>query len=469
LDQDQFRAKLRDRTTKIGIVGFGYVGSCLGAVIGSRGFRVLGIDVREALVERVNRGEIPFNEPGLADAIATAHAGGLLEATTDLSRISETDVVLLCVGTPLGDGIEPDTGQVRAASRAMAPHLRPGQLVILKSTAPPGTTEDLVAAELSAHLPVDGPDAVVEPGNEAAGAGDAVLLAFCPERLAEGSALRELASIPVVVGGIGPRSRDAAMDFWQEALGVDTVPVGSPRAAEMVKLADNQWIDLNIALANELALLSERVGVDVLEVIRAANSLPKGQHHVNILTPSMGVGGSCLTKDPWFLAHMASERGIELRLPAAGRQVNDAMPAHAVERIREGLAGVGKSLASSEVAVLGLAFKSNTGDCRFTPVAPALDALVAGGARVRLHDPLVTSEDAEAVTDLPLEVDWESAVRGADCVAFFTGHDAFRELSLERLAELAPGALVMDGRMYFPPEALERMTALGLTWTGIGR
>jgi dTDP-alpha-D-glucose dehydrogenase len=461
LDQDIFRAKLRDQTTRIGIVGFGYVGSCLGAVIASRGFHVLGIDVREALVERVNRGEIPFNEPGLADAISAARSRGLLEATTDLARISDTDVVLLCVGTPLGNGIEPDTAQVREAARAMAPHLRPGQLVILKSTAPPGTTEDLVAAEISAHLPVDVPDA--------AGASDAVLLAFCPERLAEGSALREVASIPVVVGGMGPRSRDAAMAFWQQALGVDTVAVGSPRAAEMVKLADNQWIDLNIALANELALLCERVGVDVLEVIRAANSLPKGEHHVNILTPSMGVGGSCLTKDPWFLAHLASERGIELRLPEAGRRVNDAMPAHAVERIREGLAGIGTSLGSSDVAVLGLAFKSNTGDCRSTPVAPALRALVAEGARVRLHDPLVTPEDAEEVTDLPLEADWESAVRGADCVAFFAGHDAFREISLERLAELAPGALVMDGRLYFPREAVDRMTALGLTFTGIGR
>ena len=453
-----FKDALADRSLRVGIVGFGYVGSCLGAVLTARGFSVLGVDVRPDLVNEVNQGRIPFNEPGLSEALARAHEGGLLQATTNLARISEVDVVLLCVGTPLGEGIEPDTSQVEAAARGLAPHLRAGHLVILKSTAPPGTTEDIVAPALG-----------LRSRHGASFRDSGVHLAFCPERLAEGSALRELATIPVVVGGIDAPSREAAVAFWEGALGVDTVPVRDARTAEMVKLADNQWIDLNIALANELARLSERVGVDALEVILAANSLPKGQHHVNILTPSMGVGGSCLTKDPWFLAHLGERLGVSLRLPAAGRQVNDAMPTHAVDRIRQGLAARGKAMEDATVAVLGITFKSNTGDCRSSPVRPALEALEGACREVRVHDPLVSETDARLVTSLPLFPSVDDALRGADCVAFFTGHDALRSLPLERVATLAPGALIMDGRMYFTPEAITRMHELGMGFTGIGR
>jgi dTDP-alpha-D-glucose dehydrogenase len=458
LDLARLENALADRSLRVGIVGFGYVGSCLGAVLTARGFSVLGVDVRPDLVDEVNQGRIPFNEPGLPEALARAHEAGLLEATTEFARVGEVDVVLLCVGTPLGEGFEPDTSQVEAAARALAPHLRAGHLVILKSTAPPGTTEDIVAPALG--LPSRHRESYRDPG---------IRLAFCPERLAEGSALRELMTIPVVVGGIDAPSREAAVAFWAGALGVDTVPVRNARTAEMVKLANNQWIDLNIALANELARLSERVGVDALEVILAANSLPKGQHHVNILSPSMGVGGSCLTKDPWFLAHLGERLGVTLRLPAAGRQVNDAMPTHAVDRIRQGLAARGKALEDATVAVLGVAFKSNTGDCRSSPTRAAIEALQAACREVRVHDPLVTEDDARLVTSLPLVPSVDDALRGADCVAYFTGHDVFRTLSLERVAALAPGALVMDGRMYFPPEAIARMDELGMGFAGIGR
>ncbi|TVP54485.1 MAG: nucleotide sugar dehydrogenase [Gemmatimonadales bacterium] len=451
---DESRTPPPSAPPRVAIVGFGYVGACLGAALTERGVPVLGIDVDAGRVATVNAGEAPFSEPGLAEAMARAHDRGILEATTDMSRVSEAEVVLLCVGTPLDRDFAPDTQQIRAAAHELAPHLSNGQLVILKSTAPPGTTEEILAPIL----------------REGAGRKDReLLLAFCPERLAEGSALEELRTIPVVVGGVDATSRDAARSFWEESLGIETIAVRSARTAEMVKLADNQWIDLNIALANELARLSERVGVDVLEVIAAANSLPKGQHHVNILSPSMGVGGSCLTKDPWFVHRMALDAGLELRLPAAGRRVNDDMPLYAVDRIRQGLQASGRSLGDSRVAVLGLAFKSNTGDCRFSPTQPAIEALERECAELTLYDPLVTPGDAGQISSIPLSTTIEEAVRGADCIAFFTGHDAFRHVPLERFATLAPRSLIMDGRMYFSNEAIERMGELGLGFIGIGR
>jgi dTDP-alpha-D-glucose dehydrogenase len=450
---DSFRERVRDRSLRVGIVGFGYVGSCLGAVLADRGFSILAIDVDESLIAGVREGRVPFNEPGLAEALARAHAEGRLDGTVRPERVSEADLLLLCVGTPLGDGFRPDTRQILEVARTLAPHLRGDQLVILKSTAPPGTTEDLLAPALFGGDP----------------APDERLLAFCPERLAEGSALRELRTIPVVVGGMTPLSRELACVLWEEGLGVDTVPVADPRTAELAKLADNQWIDLNVALANELARLSQVVGVDVLEVIEAANSLPKGDHHVNILRPSMGVGGSCLTKDPWFLDHLAREGGDPLVLPAAGRRVNDAMPGYTISLMGRGLESTGRTLRGAEVAVLGLAFKSNTGDCRETPVRPALEALEAAGARLRIHDPLVSERDAAEVTDRPLNPSLEETVRGADCVAFFTGHDAFRAIEPRWLARQAPDAVIVDGRMYFDRKRAEEMRSLGLTFLGVGR
>jgi dTDP-alpha-D-glucose dehydrogenase len=449
----EFEERLAARETCVAVVGFGYVGSCLGAVLASRGYPVIGIDTDPCTVALTNQGRTRHNEPGLAERIAAAHAAGRLRATADFSAIAAADVVLLTVGTPLDDGFVPDTSQVRAAVQSLAPHLRRGQLLVLKSTAPPHTTE-----------------AVIAPVLAAAGWGDGdVHLAFCPERMAEGSALRELESIPVVVGAMTEESRARAVTFWRAALDVDVIAVSNPRTAEFVKLANNQWIDLNIAFGNELAKLAEKLHVDVLEVIEAANSLPKGRHHVNILMPSMGVGGSCLTKDPWFLDHLSREHGLDLRIPAVGRAVNDSMPAFTVGLIRRALADVGKALESSRVAVLGIAFKSDTGDCRSTPTAPALAELEASGCELVICDPLVNETDARTVTSIALTHDIDDAVRGADCVAFFTGHRVFREFPLQRLAELAPNTVVVDGRMYFARTAITAMQSLGLHFRGIGR
>lgn len=450
---DRFRSAVRARGIRVGIVGFGYVGSCIGAVLLTRGVSVLAVDSDGDRVDSVSRGTIPFCEPGLADAIADGHRAGLLESTTDLSALNGVDVILICVGTPLTGGFEPDTTQVEIVARALGPYLKPGQIVILKSTAPPGTTEQ-----------------VFLPALRESADGDLELhVAFCPERLAEGSALKELGSIPVVVGALDELSGQLVSTFWEEALGVPTVAVRGPRTAEMVKLADNQWIDLNIALANEIAMLSDRIGVDALEVIEAANSLPKGRHHVNILRPSMGVGGSCLTKDPWFVQYLGRKHGLELRLPGAGRAVNDGMPSYTVERIRTGLAAMGLTPDGARIAVLGLAFKSDTGDCRNTPVKAVIDQLRSDGAELAVHDPLVSDDDARRVGGQAPTANLTDAVRGADCVAFLAGHEEFLQLTPERLADLAPGALVLDGRMYFSREAIDQMNDLGLTVRGIGR
>lgn len=441
-------------SVRVAVVGFGYVGACVGAVLAGKKYDVVGIDTRPEVVDAINRGETVINEPGLGDLVRQSVADGHLRASKDISETAEADVVLITVGTPMvGDA--PDTTQVEAACRELAQHIEPGQLVILKSTVPPFTTEERVRPILE------------ESGMTA---GEDFFLAFCPERLAEGRALQELQVLPVVVGGVGDESTQRAARFWENALELETIRVANARTAEMSKLADNLWIDLSIAIGNELALLSGRLDIDVLEVIAAANSLPKGKHHVNILMPSVGVGGSCLTKDPWFVDHMARERGLSLALPAAGRKVNETMPANSVAMIIEELEAAGKDIQDSTIAVLGLAFKDNTGDVRLTPTKPIVELLEGSGCELRVIDPLVTEVDIGSITSVAPSKSIEDAIQGADCVAFLTGHDDFRRLTVEDIVgAMAPGGVVFDGRMYFSRSQIDAFQDAGLRYRGIGR
>lgn len=440
-------------SVRVAVVGFGYVGACVGAALAARRYQVIGIDSRTEIVEGINRGEVTISEPGLGDLVRQSVSDGHLTASTDISLIADASVVIVTVGTPINDDV-PDTSQVIKVCEQLVSHLQKGQLVILKSTVLPFTTERTLLPILeSTGLKV----------------GEDFYLAFCPERLAEGRALKELQILPVVVGGVEPESTKRAAEFWEEALELPTIRVANARTAELSKLADNLWIDVSIALGNELALLSDSLDVDVLEVIEAANSLPKGRHHVNILLPSVGVGGSCLTKDPWFVDHLARENGIELKLPATGRAINDAMPGHTVRLIDEELKARGKKLEDSSVAVLGLAFKDNTGDIRETPAKPVVQLLEESGCDLRVFDPLVTDEAVATITSLAPSRDVEDAISGADCVAFLTGHDDFRRLTIEEIADAAPGAVVIDGRMYFDHDHISQMRDAGLHYRGIGR
>jgi dTDP-alpha-D-glucose dehydrogenase len=437
------------KKSDVAVVGFGYIGSVIGSVLADRGYRVRGVEPNKRIVDAVAAGKSPFNEPGLEELIARNTAAGRLSVGADPSVTASCDVVVITVGTPLSGDKDPDLSQIRGAAEMIAPYVREGSLVMLKSTVPPGTTEGTVGPVLKTKK---------------------VSLAFCPERLAEGKAISEFTAIPMVVGGVDEESTRRAATFWKEALGVEVIEVGDAKSAEMVKLADNLWIDLNIALAGELAKVCDKLGVDVLDVIKAANSLPKGSSHVNILIPSVGVGGYCLTKDPWFVHRLGGKLGLDLLIPQASRNVNDSMPKYSAGLIDEFLAKRGKKPREIKVAVMGIAFKNNTGDCRFTPTKYVIEALAAKGYSLAICDPWVGDHDIAMVTDLPVSKDIEGTIKGADCVAFLAGHGEFHDLSVSRIAELAsPGAMVFDGRMFFGKDKIKAMRAKGLVYKGVGR
>lgn len=444
---------VRGMRSGIAVVGFGYIGTVIGAVLADRGWPVTGIDVRQSVVDDINLGRTAVAEPGLSELVANNVRIGRLRATTDFGAIADNDFVIVNVGTPLGPDYEPIVDDITAAARALGEHLQPGHVVILKSTVPPDTTETLVRPILEE---TSGLKAGVDFG-----------LAFCPERLAEGQAIHELTSIPVVVGAVDERSARACATLWRHALGVESVIVEDPRTAEMVKLADNLWVDLNVALANELAKVCDRLGMDALQVIEAANTMPKGGHPVNILRPSMGVGGYCLTKDPWFVNHLGQSVGLELEIPRTSRTVNDTMPAYTYGLLTNLLADQGKSIETSKIAVLGIAFKNNTGDCRLTPTKYVLDLLERSGCQLTVHDPWVPDEEAYAVTTVPLTPDIESAVKDSNAVVVLAGHREFHQYPLDRLADLAAANCVfLDGRNSFDPAAV---VAAGFVYKGIGR
>lgn len=439
----------------VAVVGFGYIGSVIAATLADRGMRVVGIDTNAAMVAAVNRGDCPIPEPGLPALVAKGVAAGRLAATTDPAAVAGARAVLITVGTPLSEDFEADLSHIRAACSAVAPHVAEGAVVMIKSTVPPGTTRAM-------H------DAVFAP------LGRRVAMAFSPERLAEGQAIRDLRSIPILVGGMDAAASAAGAAFWREALPeVEVMALASPEAAEMVKLADNLWIDLNVALANELAKLVDALPfpIDVLEVIAGANTLKKGQHHVNILTPSNGVGGYCLTKDPWFVDALGRRAGLDLKIPRASREANDSMPGHVFARVDGFLKDRGIAPGAARIAVLGYAFKSESGDVRFTPVAPLVAALRAAGygPGLAICDPMVRPEEA-AHQGVELVADWRAAAAGAHAVLILAGHAAFAAIAPEDLAAAAaPGALVFDGRIHYPPARIAALRAQGLVYMGVGR
>ncbi|MGN9777052.1 nucleotide sugar dehydrogenase [Micromonospora sp. H33] len=441
------------RDPRVAVIGLGYVGACIAAVLAERGLDVAGVDVDPHLVDELRRGHCRFEEPGLAELLRAGADTGRLRVGTDYAAVAEADVILVTVGTPVRlDGSLADE-QLRGACVELSRHLRRGQLVVVKSTVPPGTTRDFVLPLLAGGGLVGGAD---------------FGLAFTPERLAEGTALRELRTFPIVAGGLDAGSTRDAETFWRRALGVDVVPVESLEAAEIVKLADNWWIDLNIALANELAKFSALYEVDVLEVIQAANGIPKGTGTINILLPSVGVGGSCLTKDPWMVWHSAQQRGLEILTAPAGRRVNAGMPAYTARLILDELAALGRPARGARVAVLGLAFKNDTGDLRATPVLPAVEALREAGCDVRLHDPLVDPDEAEKLFGLRPVADLDAAVREVDCVAVLAHHRPFAGIDFTALPVTRP-CLVLDGRAYYSRERIAELRTAGFHYRGIGR
>jgi UDP-N-acetyl-D-glucosamine dehydrogenase len=400
--------RITSRRARAGVIGLGYVGLPLAVELARAGFETVGIDLDADKVAAVNRGESYIPDVTQQD-VATLASAGRLSATADFSAVATLDTVNICVPTPLRKTKDPDLSFVISAVESVAAHLRPGMLVILESTTYPGTTDE-----------------VVRPALERTGlrVGTDVFLAFSPERVDPGNPTFRTQNVPKVVGGTTRECSTLAAALYGAA--IDTiVPVSSPSVAEMVKLLENTFRAVNIGLVNELALMCDRLGIDVWEVVDAARTKPFG---FMPFYPGPGLGGHCIPIDPFYLSWKARQNGFEARFIELAGQVNGAMPHFVVDKVTEALNTRQKAVNGSSILVAGVAYKRDIDDVRESPALDVLGLLHQKGARVHYADPHVPSLEARSwpggvpLAAVPLT---PAALSGCDCVVIVTDHAAF--------------------------------------------
>jgi len=412
-------------TGRVAILGLGYIGLPTAAALATRGVEVVGVDVNAATVAAVSRGEVPFVEPDLAAAVSGAVAMGRLTAS---SEVPHADAYIVAVPTPFNDDHSADLRYVRSAVESIAPHLRGGEVVILESTSPPGTTEGV-----SRWLAELRPDLVLPHSSE--GVPD-VYVAHCPERVLPGKIMIEMVTNDRVVGGVTPRCAQQAAAVYR-VFSQGEIVESDAASAEMAKLVENAYRDVNIAFANELSLISEDLELDVWEVIRLANHHPR----VNVLTPGPGVGGHCIAVDPWFIVGAAPERS---RLIRTAREVNDLKPHHVAEQV----AAKSERFRNPTIACLGLAYKANIDDLRESPAVEIVAAIaeLLPQTDVRVAEPMVHELPAELAAYPNVKLDGAAdAIAASDIVVLLVDHDHFKALSRSRLA----GKVVYDTRGFW--------------------
>jgi nucleotide sugar dehydrogenase len=402
---------------KVALVGAGKMGLPLAAQFASHGWQVTAVDVNEAVVAAINEGQSHVaEEPGLVEAVAEAHASGRLRATTDGTGAARAvDVVVIIVPVMLDDRQQPDYRFMDAAVAAIGPGLHPGSLVIFETTLPVGDTRGryVPALEAASRLTVE----------------EDLFVAFSPERLLSGHVFQNLATYPKLVGGIGPASTARAAAFYASVLDAEVVAMSNAEAAEFAKLAETTYRDVNIALANEFANYADRAGVDILEVIEAANSQPYSHIH----QPGIGVGGHCIPVYPHFLL----SRAPELTLVDASRRANDGQVDRAISTVEAALGG----LAGVEVLVLGLTYRDGVKELAYSRALPLISGLKARGARVLAFDPLLSEAEIAQAGAVPWS--WGSEARGVRAIVTQTADTAWASLDPAWFPELT---VVLDGR-----------------------
>lgn len=403
-------------TRTVAFVGLGYIGLPTAVVMANHGLKVTGVDINTANVERINRGEVTIVEPGLEEQLQKAISSGNLKATTEMPH---ADVYVIAVPTPFKENYEGDLSYIMAAAENIAPQLKGDELIILESTSPPKTTQKLAAKVLELR-----PDLVAD-GTENPEGKPAIYFAYCPERILPGYAMEELITNSRIIGGQTAKATEIAKEIYGafctgELVATDDV------TAEMAKLTENSFRDVNIAFANELSLISDKLGIDVWELINLANKHPR----VNILQPGPGVGGHCIAVDPWFIVSTDRENSNLIR---TAREVNDGKPEWVISKVKEA-AG---SSAEPVIAALGLAFKPNIDDLRESPAMDITKRLAAEFS----HGTVIAVEPNVSALPKKLEgidnvefADYETAIERADIVVLLVDHDEFKTVAATALA-----------------------------------
>jgi UDP-N-acetyl-D-mannosaminuronic acid dehydrogenase len=420
---------------KICILGMGYIGLPTASTFATHGIKVVGVDVNPHIIETLQAGELHIYEPGLRDLVQMAIKNGNLQIQP---KPEEADAFIIAVPTPFHGEKQADMSFVSSAARAIVPFLREGNLVVLESTSPPLTTSSLVAPILE------------ESGLKV---GKDFKLCYSPERVLPGQILRELVENARIIGGIDPSSAEAGRDLYSVFVKGE-IHMTDSTTAEMVKLMENTYRDVNIAIANEFSRLADRFGIDIWEAVSLANRHPR----VKILNPGPGVGGHCISVDPWFLVEAAPDI---TPLIHTARKVNDGQPEFVVKLVKRALG----SLRNRRIAVLGLSYKADVDDMRESPAVETAHLLVQAGAKVKAFEPYKTTAE---IPGLDLAASLAEVFADAEAVLVMVAHAPIRTLEPEIVAKLTPARIIIDTVNTWP---VEKWTAGGFKVfrLGVGR
>ena len=411
---DQMKTKIQQRQARVGIIGLGYVGLPLALLFSEQKFTVTGFDIDQRKVDTLAKGESYIYRIS-AEEIRAAQAKGF-SATSDYAQIEKMDAVIICVPTPLNEYHEPDLSFITDTTHAIAPHLQPGQLVVLESTTYPGTTEEVMVPILEKENKLG-----LKAARESGGGEKDFFVAFSPEREDPGNMTVARRDIPKVVGGVNPTASELAGALYGSIF-ARTVPVSSPAAAEMTKLLENIYRCVNIALVNELKLLCLRMGIDIWEVIAAASTKPFGFHP---FYPGPGLGGHCIPVDPFYLSWKAKEWDFRTRFIELAGEININMPYHVLASIGGALNGHKKSVNGSRVLILGVAYKKDIDDLRESPALTIIELLQKEGAQVSYHDPYFPFIGKGRKYDLQMKRSELKNLGDYDCVVIVTDHSDY--------------------------------------------
>ena len=436
------------RKVTICTVGLGRIGLPTAAMFAASGATVIGVDINPEIVVSVNEGKCKFvDEPDLDKIIAEPVKNGKLRATTDFdSAISQSDFIIICVPTPVDHVKTPDYTAVSLACRTIGKLLKPGSTVIIESTVGPGTVENLI-------LPILESESGMSAGSDFG-------LASCPERSDPGNIIGNMKTVPRIVGAINQHCTDIVAELYETLLNVKVYKVSDPKTANAVKLTENLFRDVNIALANEFALVFEKLGIDAFEVIRACGTKYNFMPHY----PGAGVGGPCLPSNSYYLISEGVKAGHIPSLVRMAREINDRMPDHLTQLVSEALNEVGKTIRGSKIAILGVAYKPEIKDVQLAPMEHVCNNLSRLGAMLDIYDPMFAGD---RVFSFPVRRSISQAVNGADCLLIGTAHKEFQKLDLKLLAQLAEGpAAFVDSRNVVNPKDV---LAAGFSFRGVGR
>jgi UDP-N-acetyl-D-glucosamine dehydrogenase len=435
--------KIEDGSAIVGIIGLGYVGLPLATVF-ARKFRVIGYDNASDKIKALKKGQSYIHDVG--ETTIRKFLNKTFFPTDDYRQLKQCDFLIICVPTPLDEEREPDLSYIKSACEIVAKILRNGQFITLESTTYPGTTEEIVVPILERR----GLKAGVDFG-----------IAFSPERIDPGNKEYPVEKIPKVVGGINKECTEIATKLYGSSF-VSVFPVRNCKIAEATKLLENVFRETNIALVNELAVLFEKMGINIWEVIDATSTKPFAfiPHY-----PGPGVGGHCIPLDPIYLSYEAKKFDFIPQFIKLSTEVNEFMKVHTINLARKGLEQVGKKISGSKFAVMGIAYKKDIDDTRESPAKKIIEQIVFSGGEVKVYDPFAKSIKTK-VGEYNSEKDPQSALRGADCAIFVTNHTVFKELDIEKMSGLAKKLVVVDCRNIFSKETI---TSFGFIYKGIGK